>query len=33
MLLLDVVPPDRVDYLAPCRYAAEAAELGYPRLH
>ncbi len=33
MLLLDIVPPDRVDYGTPCRYAAEAAALGYPRLH
>jgi ABC-type phosphate/phosphonate transport system substrate-binding protein len=33
MLLLDVVPPDEVDYQIPCRYADEAAALGYPRLH
>jgi hypothetical protein len=33
MLLLDVVPPDQVDYQTPCRYATEAAALGYPRLH
>ncbi len=33
MLLLDIVPPDRVDYGTPCRYAAEAAALGYPRPH
>ena len=33
MLLLDVVPPDQVDYQTPCRYADEAAALGYPRLH
>jgi ABC-type phosphate/phosphonate transport system substrate-binding protein len=32
MLLLDVVPPDEVDYRIPCHYAAEAAALGYPRL-
>jgi ABC-type phosphate/phosphonate transport system substrate-binding protein len=33
MLLLDVMPPDHVDYQIPCRYADEAAALGYPRLH
>jgi ABC-type phosphate/phosphonate transport system substrate-binding protein len=33
MLLLDIVPPDQVDYQTPCRYATEAAVLGYPRLH
>ena len=33
MLLLDVVPPDQVDYQTPCRYATEAAALGYPHLH
>jgi ABC-type phosphate/phosphonate transport system substrate-binding protein len=33
MLLLDVVPPDQVDYQTPCRYATEAAALGYSRLH
>jgi ABC-type phosphate/phosphonate transport system substrate-binding protein len=33
MLLLDVLPPDEVDYQTPCRYAAEAAALGYPLLH
>jgi ABC-type phosphate/phosphonate transport system substrate-binding protein len=33
MLLLDVVPPDQVDYQTPCRYADEAAALGYPHLH
>ena len=33
MLLLDVVPPDQVDYQTPCRFADEAAALGYPRLH
>jgi ABC-type phosphate/phosphonate transport system substrate-binding protein len=33
MLLLDVVPPDQVDYRTPCRYADEAAAVGYPRLH
>jgi hypothetical protein len=33
MLLLDVVPPDQVDYRTPGRYAAEAAALGYPCLH
>ena len=32
MLLLDVVPPDEVDYQIPCRYADEAAARGYPRL-
>jgi ABC-type phosphate/phosphonate transport system substrate-binding protein len=32
MLLLDIVPPDRADYTIPCRYAAEAAALGYPAL-
>jgi ABC-type phosphate/phosphonate transport system substrate-binding protein len=32
MLLLDVLPPERVDYQTPCRYAAEAAALGYPLL-
>ena len=31
--LLDILPPDQVDYGTPCRYAAEAAALGYPRLH
>jgi ABC-type phosphate/phosphonate transport system substrate-binding protein len=33
MLLRDVAPPDQVDYRTPCRYAAEAAALGYPSLH
>lgn len=33
LLLLDIVPPDQVDYGIPCRYAAEAVALGYPRLH
>jgi hypothetical protein len=33
LLLLDIVPPDQVDYEIPCRYAAEAVALGYPRLH
>ena len=33
MLLLDVVPPDQVDYRTPCRYADEAVAVGYPRLH
>jgi ABC-type phosphate/phosphonate transport system substrate-binding protein len=33
MLLLEVVPPDQVDYGTPCRYATEAAALGYPRLY
>lgn len=33
MMLLDVLPPDRVDYEVPCRYATEAAALGYPVLH
>ena len=33
MLLLDVVPPEQVDYRTPCRYADEAAARGYPRLH
>jgi ABC-type phosphate/phosphonate transport system substrate-binding protein len=32
MLLLDIVPPDQVDYRIPCRYADEASALGYPRL-
>ncbi len=32
MLLLDIAPPDRADYRIPCRYAAEAAALGYPNL-
>ena len=32
MLLLDVVPPSHADYQVPCRYAAEAAALGYPTL-
>jgi ABC-type phosphate/phosphonate transport system substrate-binding protein len=32
MMLLDVVPPSQVDYQVPCRYAAEAAALGYPIL-
>jgi ABC-type phosphate/phosphonate transport system substrate-binding protein len=32
LMLQDVVPPDRVDYQVPCRYAAEAAALGYPTL-
>jgi hypothetical protein len=27
------VPPEQVDYRTPCRYADEAAALGYPRLH
>ena len=29
LMLLDVLPPDRADYQAPCRYAAEASALGY----
>jgi ABC-type phosphate/phosphonate transport system substrate-binding protein len=29
MMLLDVVPSDQADYRIPCRYAAEAAALGY----
>jgi ABC-type phosphate/phosphonate transport system substrate-binding protein len=33
MMLLDVVSPDQVDYQVPCRYAAEAAALGYSTLH
>jgi ABC-type phosphate/phosphonate transport system substrate-binding protein len=33
MLLLDVLPADAVDHQTPCRYAAEAATLGYPLLH
>ena len=33
MLLLDVLPPNQIDYQTPCRYAAEAAAQGYPRLH
>jgi hypothetical protein len=33
MMLLDVVPSDQADYRIPCRYAAEAAALGYLALH
>jgi ABC-type phosphate/phosphonate transport system substrate-binding protein len=33
MMLLDVLPPGQVDYQVPCRYAAEAAALGYSNLH
>lgn len=33
MLLQDIVPPERVDYQVPCRYATEAAALGYKTLH
>lgn len=32
LMLRDVLPPDQVDYQVPCRYAAEAAALGYPTL-
>jgi ABC-type phosphate/phosphonate transport system substrate-binding protein len=32
MMLLDIRPPTEVDYRVPCRYAAEAAALGYPVL-
>lgn len=32
MMLLDIAPPDQADYRIPCRYADEAAALGYPNL-
>jgi ABC-type phosphate/phosphonate transport system substrate-binding protein len=32
LMLLEIVPPSEVDYQVPCRYAAEAATLGYPTL-
>ena len=32
LLLLDIVPPDQVDYGIPC-LRGESVALGYPRLH
>lgn len=32
LMLLDIRPADEADYQVPCRYAAEAAALGYPTL-